>query len=204
MTADVIAFDPARNTNAKLMVDVHRLGWIGDDDLTLDATYGQGRFWNTWRPKHLLTNDLDPERETNYHHDVRALPFADGAFHCVVFDPPYKLNGTPSGPMDDAYGVGGGYTNREGRHELIGKGVTECQRIAERTLLVKCMDQVNSGQVRWQGQFVVNTVVQYGWRLADSLHVLSGRPQPAGRSQKHSRRNYSTLLVFVRNGKAAR
>lgn len=38
-------------------------------------------------------------------------------------------------------------------------------------------------------------------KLVDELHVRGYRQQPPGRSQKHARRDYSTLLVFKKGKK---
>ncbi len=66
-------------------------------------------------------------------------------------------------------------------------------------LLLKCQDQVCSGQVRWQTREFADHAEQLGMRLVDALHLLGHRPQPAGRRQVHARRNYSTLLVLRKN-----
>lgn len=194
----VRAFDPMRRTNAQAIVDCHRLGYIDDDDRTLDATFGEGRFWTFWRPTTLAMNDLDPACG-NLHHDFRALPFDDRSWDVVVFDPPYKLNGTPDsgGPAssDKGYGVGTP-TRWQDRIELILAGARECARVADERLLVKVQDQVCSGQIRWQTHMVLNDLGT--WRLVDELYVVGERAQPAGRTQRHASRNYSTLMVFAR------
>lgn len=196
--------------NAELIADTARLGYLHDDWPTLDATYGLGRFWTTWRPDTLTTNDIDPTTTAEHHDDYRRLPFADDTFAAVVFDPPYQLNGTSTGvgpsAKDASYGVDR-YSSVESRHQNIRDGITECLRVlargarADRTtggfLLVKCADQVNAGRVRWQThEFTAHALTHPGVRLVDALHLRGYRAQPAGRSQQHARRNYSTLLVL--------
>lgn len=197
----VFAFNVIRRTNADLILDAHRLRYLRNDDVILDATYGRGVMWRRWTPLRgtLMTNDLLREAHTQTHHDFRWLPYTDRAFDAVVFDPPYKLNGTPStDDVDARYGVDT-YTRWQDRYALIEDGLVECARVAKRTLLVKCMDQVVSGRVRWQTHDFVNHVHAYtGMRLVDELHLPGSREQPAGRRQVHARRNYSTLLVFNR------
>ena len=194
-TDGVMAIGSWKN-NAELIADCARLGYLRSDWHTLDPTYGLGRFWSIWRPDHLTASDLNPERSPGPPADFTALPHPEATFDAVVFDPPYKLNGTPSDP-DIAYGVDVVASWRD-RHQLIRDGITECARVTspEGHLLVKCQDQVVSGAVRWQTHEFTAHAAAHGCRLVDQLHLRSYRPQPAGRRQVHARRNYSTLLVL--------
>jgi hypothetical protein len=195
---NVRAFDPMRRLNSQAIYDCVRLGYLSSDDRVLDATYGEGRFWNLWRPVTLAMNDLDPECG-NMHHDFTALPFDDRSWDVVVFDPPYKLNGTPSkgGPASSDGGYGVAVAARwQDRMKLIVDGAIECARVADRLLLVKVMDQVCSQQIRWQTHVVIDALGT--WRLLDELYVVGERKQPDGRTQRHASRNYSTLMVFTR------
>lgn len=177
------------------------LGYLRTEWLTLDATWGLGRFWSKWKPARLIAADGRPTKARDLCADFRALPFADGTFDAVVFDPPYKLNGTPSkgGPAssDHAYGVDEPATLAE-RSALILDGFAECARVTAPGgyLLAKCQDQVNGGHVRWQTHRLAVEGFAAGLDLVDELHVLGGREQPPGRRQAHARRNFSTLLVF--------
>ena len=138
----------AWSTNADLIADVARLGYL--DGTVLGATYGEGGFWTRWKPAgdNLVTNDL--YKRADHAEDYRSLPFAAGMFAVVVFDPPYKLSGTPAlGAFDERYGIERPMSRVE-RLEDIRLGALECFRVANRWLLVKCMDQVEGGQVRWQ------------------------------------------------------
>jgi hypothetical protein len=193
----VLAFDPERRTNAQAIDDCVTLGYLSVTDRVLDATYGLGRFWTTFRPQYLAMNDLDPERG-NLHYDFTSLPFDARSFDTVVFDPPYKFSGTPDsgGPAnsDSDYGVVA--MRWQDRMQLIIDGAVECGRVADRTLLVKVQDQVVSGQIRWQTHTVIDALGT--WRLVDELHVHGHRKQPPGRRQVHAARNVSTLLVFGR------
>jgi hypothetical protein len=181
-------------TNADLIVAARGLGYLRDDADLLDPTYGRGTFWKLWTPSHLVKHDLKLDGV-----DFRNLPYADGTFHQVVFDPPYKLNGTPTENVDERYGVNVVGT-RAGRMQLCLDGIEECARVTALGgwLLVKCQDQVNGGQVRWQTRTFSDHAESFGFRLVDMLLKLGGRPQPDGRRQVHARRNYSTMLVLKR------
>jgi hypothetical protein len=180
-------------TNAALIADVAKLGYVTGH--VLDPTWGRGGFWTVLEPEKLTRHDfftLDCV-------DFRALPHPDGMFATVVFDPPYKLNGTPAlGDFDNHYGVDVPGT-WQGRMRSILDGTVECARVVEPRghLLVKCMDQVCSGLVRWQTDEVTRTAESLGLRKVDRFDFLGGgRPQPLGRQQKHAYFRGSTLLVF--------
>jgi hypothetical protein len=189
-------------TNADLIVACHRLGYIRDDDIVLDPTYGLGRWWTKWRPAKLWASDIIGER-SKYNFgdpvDFRDIPLSDGEVDVVAFDPPYKLNGTGgSHPSDEGYGVDGEYRSWQSKHELIRDGMTECTRVLKvgGVLLAKMQDQVCSGHVRWQTKEFWVHATSIGLDLVDELHLLSYRAQPEGRRQLHARRNFSTLQVY--------
>lgn len=197
--APVLAVTEWRS-NADLIADVARLGYLAADWPTLDPTHGRGTWWKLFRPDDLTACDLDPAKSPlGCSVDFTAMPFEDGQFRAVVFDPPYKLNGTPTAEVDERYGVHV-YTSREDRHRLMVDGVTECTRVLAPGgfLLVKCQDQVNGGRVRWQTDLISGHAASLGLEKVDALHMIAYRPQPEGRRQEHARRNHSTLLVFRR------
>ena len=200
MTAPVLAIATAKN-NAELMVQCRQLGYLADGWSILDPTYGLGRFWSQWLPNGLLGTDLNPAKSmTGESVDFTAMSWPDASFDAVVFDPPYKLNGTGgSHPSDAGYGVADS-TSWQDRHDLIRRGITECVRVLRPRgwLLVKCQDQVCSGHVRWQTVEFAEHARTVGCDLVDMLHLRSYRAQPEGRRQVHARRNYSTLLVLRR------
>lgn len=187
------------SSNADLIADCARLGYLRAEWRTLDPTYGHGTFWKVWRPRELIGSDIDPVKSPcGESVDFTALPIIDRYCDAVVFDPPYKLNGTATESIDRRYGVHEP-TSREGRMTLCRDGLTECARVlGDGFLLMKCQDQVNGGKVRWQTVDFTNHAATLGLGLVDRLEFLSYRPQPDGRSQVHARRNSSTLLVFKR------
>jgi SAM-dependent methyltransferase len=202
--AAVMAISDAR-TNAELVDQCVTLGYLHAGMRTLDPTYGLGRFWSTWAPAQLTACDLDPAKSPlGRPVDFTALPWDDASFDAVVFDPPYKLNGTGgSHPSDAGYGVANSVSWRD-RHGLIRAGISECARVLAPggTLLVKCQDQVNSGTVRWQTREFADHAETLGCELVDMLHLVGYRPQPSGRRQVHARRNYSTLLIHRKPDRA--
>lgn len=179
--SEVLAFDTYR-TNAALIAACARLGYLRSDWSTLDPTFGYGEFWEEWRPDHLVRGDLNPTKSPDHPAglDFRVLPYPDRHFDAVVFDPPYKLNGRPN-PEDERYGVHVP-ARWQDRYALCLEGVAECARVARRFLLVKCQDQVCSGQVRFQTIDFAQPALDAGFRRVQVLYKLGGRPQPEERT----------------------
>jgi hypothetical protein len=205
---EIAAISDAAN-NAELMVACRELGYLSDEMTIVDPTYGYGRFWTDWSPQHLMASDLNVDKSpTSISVDATDLPLADSSVDAVVLDPPYKLNGasTARGPAasDEQYGVDGPYVRWQDRHNLICDMLIEAARVVRNKgfVLLKCQDQVCSGQVRWQTVEFTNFCQNHlKLRLVDWLFLVGQRPQPEGRSQKHARRNYSSLLIFKKENK---
>lgn len=183
-------------TNGHLIADVVQLGYL--DGSVIDVTYGNGSFWSQYRPDILITSDLrSPLAE--FHWDFTDLPQETASFDVVVFDPPYKLNGTPDPEVDRRYGVDE-RTSWEDRHALIFAGLKEVCRVSRRYVLLKCQDQVCSGKIRWQTKIFAEFAEELGFEQVDRFDLLGHhRPQPMeGRTQRHAHGRPSTLLVFER------
>ena len=193
MTDDVLAAGTWKN-NGELIADVARLGHL--DGSVLDMTYGKGRFWSVFRPERMVTNDRYKPADTCA--DFRSLPFESKIFDTVVFDPPYRLNGTPDQDFDSDYGIDQAMPWQE-RMTLIVQGTAEALRLARRRVLVKCQDQVVSGAVRFQTDAITTVAAahRFQFRKIDRFDIpVKGRKQPEGRRQIHARNNRSTLLVL--------
>lgn len=187
-------------TNAHLIEDCARLGYLSPELNTIDPTYGKGGWWTRWRPRTLVTHDIRLDGV-----DFRNLPHKDGSFSQAVFDPPYvciggrQTTGIPE--MHDRYGMTDAPRTPRGVQDLINAGLDELARVVEPggIVLAKCQDYITSGRL-WPGTH--NTLIHAmaaGFDLWDRLeHISNPRPQPSGRAQKHARRNLSTLLVLRR------
>lgn len=181
-------------SNAELIADAASLH-LDRSMFALDATFGSSStWWRLWAPDRMVTVDLCAGRPT-VRADFRRLPFGP-AFDMVAYDPPYKLNGTPSAP-DARYGVAEPGTRAE-RQQKILDGVSGCAAALRPggTLLVKIQDQVNGGKMRWQSIMVAVHAASLGLRLVDRFDKLGARAQDPERGQKHARDRGSSLLVF--------
>lgn len=198
MKPPVLAVD-LWHTNGHLIADIARLGYLQRELPTLDPTYGRGVFWRIWKPDTLVVHDLKLDGV-----DFRRLPEDNESFPQVVFDPPYKLNGTPVlGAQDERYGTDAPYESIYEDAHLMHQGFLQCVRVlAPRgTLLVKCQDQVVSGKMAWQTDWYTSWAHDLRHhvklRKVDRFDMLGGgRAQPPGRRQVHARERPSTMLVF--------
>lgn len=193
-------------TNAELISDVARLGWLRKDWRILDPTYGRGTWWKIWRPsRELVCHDLRADGV-----DFTRLPHPNALFDAVAFDPPYVATGgresSTAPEFQDRYGL---YeapgTPRQLQH-LIDRGLAECARVVKPRglVLAKCADYVSSGHL-WPGVFRTHArAEQLGLELVDILvHATEPGMQPKRRRkdgaevrQHHARFNASTLLVL--------
>ena len=196
MTSEPINAAHYWRNNGELIADVASLGFIKGK--VLDATYGLGAFWSSYIPNELISNDL--YTAADYSYSFTNFPSHwENKWDTTVFDPPYKLNGTPSqGQIDKAYGVHKKATLQE-RMDLIIAGAKECYRVTKDKgfILIKVQDQVSSGKMHFQTDAVSSALVELGAAKVAQMHFLrSPRPQPQGRKQVHPRSNFSTLMVF--------
>lgn len=184
-------------TNADLMAAVAPLYLTG---AVLDPTYGEGKWWVRFRPESLTAHDLHKLDGV----DFRALPHPDRSFETVCYDPPYVLSGGTASPgaadLRERFGLDVGYNDRTLK-ALILDGLVECARVADRWLLVKCMEFAQGGRFHDIPNQVTNRAQDIGWRKHDQIvHATGTGPGGHNISEvKRARRAHSYLLVFTRH-----
>lgn len=201
---EVLAFG-GRTRNEDLILACAQLGYLRPHWVTVDPTYGEGRFWAKWRPDVLYASDLNVVKSpAGRAIDARDLPYDTDTVDVVVLDPRYKLNGTSTGAgpaaSDVDYGADEAKRWQDVHIEMF-EMIDEAARILRPggLLLLKCQDQVCSGRKRWQTREMAEYAEdRRGFRLKDMLHVEGGRKQPG--KQTHARGNYSTMLVLALDG----
>lgn len=183
-------------SNADLIRDCHLLGYIKDEDVVLDSTYGKGVWWNKWRPPRLVAHEGD----------FLDLKYPEGFFDVATFDPPYIAPGgrttTTINEFNERYGLN--YTPKTPLllQNLINDGLSVVStKVRQKGLiLVKCMDYVSSGKLFPGTHYTLTFAINHlNLELVDRFeHIGRPRAQPKGRRQVHARRNLSTLFVLRR------
>lgn len=200
LAAVTILAATAWHTNGDMIADVVALGYIEDDDIVLDSTYGRGKWWTKWRPAEdlFITNNFEDGGW-----DFRKAPYDDDVMDVITYDPPYvsmggrKTTGLPD--MANRYGMDTAPATPLALQQLINDGMGEMHRILRPggIMFVKCQSYISSGKM-WLGEYsTLKCALGLGMEVVDHLVHLSGvRPQPPGRRQVHSRRNYSSLYIL--------
>ena len=189
--------------NADLIAAVAPLYLTGS---VLDTTYGEGKWWSRFTPEPFTFHDIKLDGV-----DFTDLPHADRSFDTVCYDPPYVPAGgaSPSEQITRRFRNGFGLT--AGRtaaafDELVMAGLAECCRVADRFLLVKCMEFVGSGAFRDMPTEITNAAREHGFVVHDRIVHYSGGGITGHNTftVKRARRVHSYLTVFVRKGLAKR
>ena len=164
----------------------------------LDMTYGTGAFWDE---KPDVTLDLVTKADVMG--SFYALPFPRGHFAVVVFDPPYRMNGTKPD-----YALTERYRNTASNYRVVPlhyeRGILETYRVLVPggILVVKMQDQVVSGRRYFQTNEALRWAGMFG-RLLAEVHVVTGaRPQPLGRKQLNIQASHSTFQVWQNTRRA--
>lgn len=190
-------------SNAELILDCRRLGYLRDEWRTLDPTAGRLTWWKLWRPTTLICHDKDLDGT-----DFRKLDYPDDHFDAIAYDPPFVCKGgrATSGitEMDERYGQDDAPATPALLQGLINDGLTEMYRLVHPggIVLVKVMDYVSSGKL-FEGTFFTRLHAgELGFKTFDRFEYIgTPGPQPPGRRQVHARNNVSTLFVFRKPGR---
>jgi len=159
----------------------------------LDATYGSGDFWRG-SSRVVFGCDVDPARAKDQVADFRDLPFADGQFPTVVYDPPFHpyVNS-----REETQFKGMGSNEKELRADFE-KGLRECWRVTSRHLLVKCQGFVHNHTPQWMPLWTVGICGEpFEWLIVHRQHkVISGK----WKNSFSLRRNHADYLLFDKKG----
>lgn len=182
----------------------------------LDACHNRGVMWkgSGFTPDRTL--DIDPQWEPTDVGDFRSMPYADGEFDVVAFDPPHLPNASgsagSSGIERDRYGLTGANDYGEGDNvsPAFYPFLLEARRVLRPNgiIIAKIADLVHNHRYQWQHVDFVNAV-----RAVDGLSacdvVVKGDPAASNlKSSKwinvrHFRRAHCMWIV-VRKGRCER
>lgn len=193
-------FTCVQGGNADLIAEVSRI-YMRDGDRVADPTFGKGVFWRNVDVGRIDLHPSDIVTCEDARHDFRDLPYDDGSFDHVVFDPPYMHS--PGKPLVD-----GNYQNKattRGMYhrdiiQLYREGMVEAHRILRPTGLmwVKCQDEIESSKQCMSHIEIHDIAVDELGMVVEDLFVLMqrGKPIVQHKVQKHARKNHSYLWIF--------
>lgn len=160
----------------------------------LDATYGNGEFWRG-STRRVTGLDLSPTRARDVCADFTALPFADGAFDVVVFDPPYIADPSRRGTSQMA-GRFGSYPSIPAMQAAVEAGCREAWRVGRLGVLVKVQDQIRSGRWLEMTEWVRAAIGQPPYQRVDAIRS-SAKMRGANWGEQYSAYgNGATFLAF--------
>ena len=171
--------------------------------LILDATVNVGRFWRgSARP--VIGLDIEPRYRPTVVGDNRAMPFKDGVFDVVVYDPPHVPNQGRDRQKDfnHRFGLGLKASATQGYNfaHLYWPFVAEAYRVLkpEGLLLAKITDYVHNHRYQWAHLDVIAAAVAAGFCPCDCIIKVRRGPiiDPKWREAHHSRRQHCYWLVF--------
>jgi len=171
----------------------------------LDCTHNQGRMWRglKYRPHSM---DVDPLYGTDTVASFTDMPFEDGSFDVVVFDPPH-ITDAGSGVVGAAEWGNRYGTLTTGRRlsisYLFTPFLTEAQRVlaAEGVVIAKIADQTHGGAYQWQQVDFVQAARDLGMTPCDMQIKVrkSGMVDPKWKNVYHVRKTH-TFWIVVRKG----
>lgn len=176
----------------------------------LDACHNTGKMW---RGTGLapMSMDIDPAHGCAVTADFRSMPFADGSFDVVAFDPPhlpnaYATNDRTTGHAD-VYGVRVSDPSRSGDNAAgqFAGFVGEARRVLrpDGIVLAKIADFVHNHRYQWQHVEFIQAAQEAGMTACDLAvvaHPASGNLSSSKWvNVRHLRRAHAYWIV-VRNG----
>jgi hypothetical protein len=199
-----LVFSAHMGTNDEVFPYVLQL-YVPDGSKVADVTYGNGVFWKQVETEKYDFHPSDLKSGVN----CLKLPYGDGIFDAVVFDPPYMH--TPGGTAHNGHQNFEQYYNNNGinhttkkYHEavldLYFRAADEAARIlrGDGIYIVKCQDEVCANQQRLTHVEIINELELKNFVVEDLFVVLRRNKPGVSRmlKQVHARKNHSYFLVF--------
>jgi hypothetical protein len=174
----------------------------------LDATVNAGRFWEG-SERVINGMDLDPKHRPDVCGDNMRMPFKDGCFDAVVYDPPHIPNQGKDKAKD--FNTRFGLVLKSSREQgynfshLYPPFVREAYRVLrkEGILFCKIADYVHGHRFQWAHVELVNAAVAAGFTACDCIVKIRKGPikDPRWKKAHHARRHHCYWLVFRKSKK---
>ena len=174
----------------------------------LDATVNAGRFWagSKWP---VIGLDIDPRHRPDVCADNTRMPFRDGCFDVVVYDPPHIPNQGKDRAKDfnTRFGLVLKASPEQGYNfsHLYPPFVREAYRVLnkEGVLFCKVADYVHGHRFQWAHVELVNAATTAGFTACDCIVKVRKGPitDPRWKNAHHARRRHCYWVVFRKSKK---
>jgi SAM-dependent methyltransferase len=174
----------------------------------LDATVNIGRFWKGSKRK-VVGLDIDAQFNPDFVADNRDMPFKDGAFDVIVYDPPHIPNQGKDRQKDFNTRFGlvlkSPAENGYNFSHLYPPFVAEAYRVLkpEGILLCKITDYIHGHRYQWAHVELIKAAVAVGFCPCDCIVKIRKGPivDPRWKKAHHARRQHCYWLVFRKSDK---
>jgi SAM-dependent methyltransferase len=174
----------------------------------LDATVNAGRFWReSQRP--VIGLDINPRHRPDVVGDNLCMPFHDGSFDVVVYDPPHIPNQGKDRSKDfnTRFGLVLKSSAAQGYNfsHLYLPFVREAYRLlkSDGVLLCKIADYVHNHRLQWAHVDLIQAATATGFCPCDCIVKIRKGPivDPKWQVAHHARRHHCYWLVFRKSEK---
>jgi hypothetical protein len=174
----------------------------------LDATINAGRFWRG-TTRIIIGMDVDPRHRPTITGDNTRMPFADGAFDVVVYDPPHVPNQGSDRQKDFNVRFGlvlkSGPGNGYNFSHLYPRFAAEAYRVLqpEGLLLCKITDYIHNHRMQWAHIDMLTSARAAGFTACDCIIKVRKGPiiDPKWKTAHHARRHHCYWLVFRKSSR---
>jgi len=174
----------------------------------LDATVNGGRFWRgSTRP--VIGMDICVKHRPALVGDNTNMPFREGAFDVIVYDPPHIPNQGKDKVKD--FNVRFGLvvrSSKENQYTFTHTFRPFLQQAHwvlrdEGILLCKITDYIHHHQYQWAHLEFIHAAIQTGFRACDCIIKIRKGPiiDPKWKNAHHSRRQHCYWLIFRKSVK---
>jgi len=202
------------HTAIEILIDIH--SEVVTDPVILDCTYNQGTMWRHCRYQPTFTSDISEQHKVSVVADFARLPFGDGVFDVIIFDPPHLPTAAASANSsliwERRYGITAAGEGREGDSvtPMFLGFIEEARRTLRRDgiVLAKIADITHNHKYQWQMVEFVNAARVSGMTPCDML-IKMDPSQGNLRSSKwmsvrHLRKGHSYWIVLRNSARCER
>ena len=174
----------------------------------LDATVNGGRFWKDSKRK-VIGLDIEGRHRPTIIADNVSMPFCDGSFDVVVYDPPHIPNQGKDKSKDFNTRFGLILRSSKENHYTFSHTfppfVKETYRVLrpEGILLCKITDYIHHHRYQWAHIDFINAAREAGLMPCDCIVKIRKGPiiDPKWKNAHHSRRQHCYWLIFRKSQK---